>query len=55
MQNLPDGEIKVVSYTQWYDLPEIDLYASTPMIRDFEADIERYHSVPVIEVYETLS
>jgi hypothetical protein len=54
MQNLTDGGIKVFCYTQWYDLPEIDQYASTPMIRDFEADIERYHSTPVIEVYEVL-
>src|SRR5215471_2528757 len=55
MQNLPQGGIKVVSFTQWYGLPDMDHYASTPMIRDFEADIARYHSTPVIEVYETLS
>ncbi|HUS14233.1 MAG TPA: hypothetical protein VM536_04350 [Chloroflexia bacterium] len=55
MQNMPQGSIKVVSFTQWYGLSDIDHYASTPMIRDFEEDIARYHSTPVIEVFEVLS
>ena len=55
MQNLPQGSIKVVCYTQWYGLSDIDGYASTPMIRDFEDDVARYHSMPVIEVFEALS
>jgi hypothetical protein len=55
MQNMPQGSVKVVCYTQWYGLSDIEHYASTPMIRDFEDDIARYHSTPIIEVYETLS
>ncbi len=55
MQPLPQGSIKVVSYTQWYSPTAIEKYVGTPMIRDFEHDIARYHSAPVVEVYEVLS
>jgi hypothetical protein len=54
MQRLPDGSVKVLSYTQWYDLENIETYASLPMVRDFERDVSKYLSTPVVEVWEVL-
>ena len=45
----------MVIYTQWYSPTDIDRYANTPMIKDYEADIAKYHSPPVIEIFELLA
>ena len=52
---LADGGTKIVIYTQWYSPTDIDRYANTPMIKDYEADIAKYHSKPVIEIFELLA
>jgi hypothetical protein len=52
---LADGGIKVVCYTQWYSPTDIERYISTPMIRDYEADIARYHNEPLVEIFELLA
>ena len=54
MQRQPNGAVKVVAYTQWYDLDNIENYANTPMVRDFEKDVSTYLSRPVIELYEVM-
>ena len=54
MQRLPDGSIKVVMYSQWYDLDNIENYSSIPMVRDFEKDVSTYLSTAVIEVFEVM-
>ncbi|MBF6613614.1 MAG: hypothetical protein IVW55_10850 [Chloroflexi bacterium] len=54
MQRLPDGSVKVVSYTQWYELDNIENYANIPMVRDFEKDVSTYLSTPVVEIYEVM-
>ncbi len=50
-----DGTLKIVIYTQWEALSQIDKYVVTPMIVDYEADIARYHSPPVVEIFELLA
>ena len=54
MQRLPDGSIKVVSYSQWYDLDNIENYSSIPMVRDYEKDVSTYLSTAVIDIYEVM-
>jgi hypothetical protein len=54
MQRLPDGSIKVLMYSQWYDLDNIENYSSIPMVRDFEKDVSTYLSTPVIDVFEVM-
>ena len=54
MQRLPDGAIKVLMYSQWYELDNIESYASIPMVRDFERDVSTYLSTPVVDVYEVM-
>ncbi len=54
MQRLPDGSIKVVMYSQWYDMDNIENYSSIPMVRDFEKDVSTYLSTPVIDVFEVM-
>jgi hypothetical protein len=51
----PDGSLKIVIYTQWAAISQIERYVHTPMIQDYEADVARYHSAPVIEIYEMLA
>ena len=53
-QRLPDGSIKVLIYSQWYGLDDLESYSSLPMVRDFERDVSTYLSTPVIEVFEVL-
>lgn len=52
MQRLPDGAIKVLMYSQWYELDNIENYANIPMVRDFERDVSTYLSTPVVDIYE---
>lgn len=54
MQRQPDGSVRVLSYTQWYELDSIDTYASLPMVRDFERDVSTYLSTPVVEIWEVM-
>lgn len=54
MQREPDGSVKVVVYSQWYDLDNIENYSSIPMVRDFERDVSTYLSTPVINIYEVM-
>jgi hypothetical protein len=54
VQRLPDGSIKVLQYSQWYELDNIETYANVPMVRDFEKDVSTYLSVPVVEIYEVI-
>ncbi len=54
MQRQPDGAIKVVVYSQWYELANIKDYSNIPMVRDFEKDVSTYLSTPVIDVYEVM-
>lgn len=54
MQRLPDGAIKVIMYSQWYDLANIEDYANIPMVRDFERDVTTYLSRPVVEIFEVM-
>lgn len=54
-QGQPSGSIKVVAYSQWYELDSLDKYTSLPMIRDFEKDVNTYLSEPVVEIYEVMS
>ncbi len=55
MQRLPDGSVKVIQYSQWYDLDNIEAYANVPMVRDFEKDVTTYLSRPVIEIFEVMA
>ncbi len=52
---LEGGDLKIIIYMQFYDLPEMENFANTPMVRDFENELDQYLSPPIIEVYETLS
>lgn len=54
MQRQPDGAVKVLMYSQWYDLDNIETYSNIPMVRDFEKDVNKYLSTPVIDVYEVM-
>ena len=54
MQRQPDGSIRVMAYSQWYDLDNIESYANIPMVRDFERDVATYLSTPVVEIYEVM-
>lgn len=54
MQRLPDGSVKVVQYSQWYDLDNIENYAAVPMVRDFEKDVSTYLSTPVVDIFEVM-
>jgi hypothetical protein len=54
MQRQTDGAIKVVQYSQWYELNNIETYANIPMVRDFEKDVSTYLSTPVVEIYEVM-
>ena len=54
MQRLPNGSVKVVMYSQWYELDNIENYANLPMVRDFEKDVNSYLSQAVVEVYEVM-
>lgn len=53
-QRQPDGAIRVLMYSQWYELDNIESYASLPMVRDFERDVSTYLSTPVVEIYEVM-
>ena len=52
---LEGGDLQIMIYMQFYDLPEMENFAHTPMVRDFENQLDQYPSPPIIEVYETLS
>ncbi len=54
MQREPDGSVRVLAYTQWYELDNIESYADIPMVRDFEKDVATYLSRPVIDIYEVM-
>ena len=54
MQRQPDGAVKVVVHSQWYELDNIEDYSSVPMVRDFEKDVATYLSTPVIDIYEVI-
>jgi hypothetical protein len=54
MQRQPTGAIKVVVYSQFYELDNIDTYSNIPMVRDFEKDVSTYLSTPVVEIYEVM-
>jgi hypothetical protein len=54
MQRQPDGSVKVIHYSQWYELDNIETYANVPMVRDFEKDVNTYLSKPVIEIFEVM-
>jgi len=49
------GDIKVVIYMQFYDLPDLQNFANAPMVRDFEASVDEILSPPLIEVFEVVS
>lgn len=52
---LENGDLKIMIYMQFYDLPDVQNYANTPMVRDFESQLDELLSPPIIEIYETLS
>ena|SRR5437588_8332271 len=54
MQRQPDGAIKVIVYNQWYELDNIEDYANLPMVRDFERDVSKYLSTPVVDIFEVM-
>jgi len=54
MQRLPDSSVKVIMYSQWYDLENIQDYSNVPMVRDFEKDVSTYLSTPVVDIYEVM-
>jgi hypothetical protein len=54
MQRLPDGSVKVMQYSQWYELENIESYANIPMVRDFERDVSTFLSTPVVDVFEVM-
>lgn len=54
MQRQPDGSVKVLMYSQWYDLANIQDYANIPMVRDFERDVSKYLNTPVVDIYELM-
>jgi hypothetical protein len=54
MQRLPDGAIKVLMYSQWYELDNIENYSNIPMVRDFERDVSTYLSTPVVDIFEVM-
>ena len=54
MQRQSGGSIKVMMFTQWSELDNMQQYANVPMIRDFEKDVSTYLSPVVVEVYEVL-
>ena len=54
MQRQPDASIKVLMYSQWYELDTIETYANVPMVRDIERDVAKYLSTPVVEIYEVM-
>src|SRR6476619_5386448 len=53
-QRQQDGAVKIVIYSQWYDLANIQEYSNIPMVRDFERDVSTYLSTPVVDIYEVL-
>jgi hypothetical protein len=54
MQRQPDGAVKVLMYSQWYELDNIEAFANIPMVRDFEKDVSKYLSTPIIDIYEVM-
>ncbi len=52
---LESGDLKIMIYMQFYDLPELANFANAPMVRDFESQLDEYLSPPIIEIYETLA
>src|ERR1043165_8655089 len=54
MQRQPDGSVRVIMYSQWYELENIQDYANIPMVRDFEKDVSTYLSTPVVDIYEVM-
>jgi hypothetical protein len=54
MQRQPDGAIKVMIYSQFYELDNIETYSNIPMVRDFEKDVSTYLTSPVVEIFEVM-
>lgn len=54
MQRQLDGSIKVLVYSQWYELDNISDYSNIPMVRDFEKDVNTYLSRPVVDIFEVM-
>jgi hypothetical protein len=54
MQRQPNGAVKVVAYSQWYELDNIETYSNIPMVRDFEKDVSTYLSTPVVDIFEVM-
>jgi hypothetical protein len=52
---LPTGGIKVVISTEWAGVRELETYTRTPMIQDYEADVQKYHEDVVIEIFEEVA
>lgn len=52
---MENGDLKVMIYMQFYDLPDMQNYANAPMVRDFEASLDENLSEPQIEVFEVIS
>ena len=50
-----DGSTRVIIFTQWDGVSDMQKYIDTPMIRDYEADVARYHRDVTTEVYEAVT
>ena len=45
----------MIIFTQWDGVSDMQKYVDTPMIRDYEADVARYHRDVTTEVYEAVT
>ena len=50
-----DDSIKVLMFSQFSELDNLETYDKLPMIRDFEKDVSTYLGPVVIEIYEVLA
>lgn len=55
MTQEPAGSIRVVSYTEWYSLEDIQAFATDPDVEHQEATITKVAaSAPTVEIYQTI-
>jgi antibiotic biosynthesis monooxygenase (ABM) superfamily enzyme len=55
MQRQAEGSIKVIMFSQFNELDNLEAYANVPMVRDFESDVSKHLSPVVVEIYEVLA
>jgi heme-degrading monooxygenase HmoA len=55
MTQNPDGDVRVVSVTEWYSLDEMQSFASDPDVRHHETEITKLTAGdPTVEIYEVI-